>query len=120
MSCQITAAVVAGEVVIGLKGRFCFLEFALRDRIQELLKDGHREFALDLSGLSYLDSFGLAQLICIRNLIQKAGGNMKLLRPSLQVQKHLRITNLDAVFSIVNDEKPGSLGAAQMWEQKVG
>src|SRR3989442_1169948 len=103
MSCQITSTIISGEVVIELAGRFCFLEFTLRDRIQKFLEQGNNQFVLDLSNLSYLDSFGLGQLICIRKSIQQAGGNMKLLRPPGHVQKLLQITKLDTVFSIVNE-----------------
>ena len=103
MSCQITSTIISGEVVIDLAGRFCFLELALRDQIQKLLEEGNNQFVLDLSNLSYLDSFGLGQLICIRNSILQAGGHMKLLRPPRHVQKLLQITKLDAVFTIVNE-----------------
>jgi len=112
MSCEITATVISGEVIIDLAGRLCFLELTLRDRIKKLLEEGHRDFTLDLSNLSYLDSFGLGQLLCVRNSIQRAGGQINLLRPPEHVQKLLRITKLDSVFTIVNEERSLTLGAA--------
>jgi anti-sigma B factor antagonist len=103
MSCQITSSIVSGKVVVDLAGRFCFLELTLPDQIQKLLEEGNNQFVLDLSNLSYLDSFGLGQFICVWNSIQQAGGNMKLLRPPMHVQKLLQITKLDTVFSITNE-----------------
>jgi anti-sigma B factor antagonist len=89
------------EVIIDLAGRFCFLEHRLRDQIQSLLEEGNQHFVLDLSNLSYVDSFGLGQLISIRNSIQEAGGSLILLRPQRFVRELLQITKLDTVFDIV-------------------
>jgi anti-anti-sigma factor len=102
MLCQITSTIVAGEVIMDLAGRFCFLELRLRDQIRKLLEEGNRHFLLDLSNLTYLDSFGLGQLVAIQNSIQEAGGSLKLLRPPGHVQKLLQITRLDTIFDIVS------------------
>src|SRR5262245_19522764 len=112
MAFQITTTVVSGEVVVDLAGRLCFLDLWLRDHIGKLLQDGHRDFTLDMSKVSYLDSFGLGQLVSIRNSIQRAGGQLRLLQPPEHVQKLLRITKLDTVFRIVDEERSITLGAA--------
>ena|SRR5579862_5855265 len=101
MACQITSTMVSGEVIIGLPERLCFLEHRVRDQIQKLLAEGNRHFILDLSNLSYVDSFGLGQLISIRGAIQEARGTLKLLRPQRYVRQLLQITKLDTVFEIV-------------------
>ncbi len=89
-------------MIIGIAGRFCFLEHGLGDQIRKLLNEGNHDFVLDLSNLSYVDSFGLGQLICIRSSIQEAGGSLILLRPQRHMRKLLQITKLDTVFDIVN------------------
>ena len=100
MACQITSKVVAGEVIVDLGGRFCLLEHRVRDQIQNLLAEGNKHFLLDLSNLSYLDSFGLGQLLSIRNSILEASGSLKLSKPQRCVRQLLRITKLDTVFEI--------------------
>ena len=44
MSLAITSRIVSGVVIVDLSGRLCFLQFALRDQINELLEQGHRDF----------------------------------------------------------------------------
>jgi anti-anti-sigma factor len=111
MSCEIKSTVRSGEVVIDVAGRLSFLDFSLRERIEKLVKEGHREFVLDLSNLSYLDSFGLGQLVCARNSVERAGGQIKLLRPPEHAQKLLQITKLNTVFTTVNEEESRTVGA---------
>jgi anti-sigma B factor antagonist len=112
MSYQITSTVISGEVVVDLAGRLCFVDLSLRDHIGRLLQKGHRDFTLDMSKASYLDSFGLGQLISIRNSIQREGGQIRLLRPPAHVQKLLRITKLDTLFCVVDRERPLAVDAA--------
>jgi len=112
MSCEIRSTVIFGEVLIDVAGRLSFLDFSLREKIEKLLKEGHREFVLDLSNLTYLDSFGLGQLVCVRNSIERTGGQIKLLNPPDHVRKLLKLTKLDTVFSIVNEQSSITVGAA--------
>ena len=100
MTCQITSKVVAGEVIMDLAGRLCCLEYGVRDQIQNLLAEGNKHFLLDLSNLSYLDSFGLGQLISIRASVLEAHGTLKLYKPQRCVGQLLQITKLDTVFEI--------------------
>ena len=93
----------AGKVTVGAlcQPEDGFLEHRLADHIQKLLDGENQHFVLELSNLSYLDSFGLGQLICIRASIQAAGGSLKLLRPQRHIRKLFQITKLDTVFDIV-------------------
>lgn len=107
MPLSIATRIEARTVILDLSGRLCFLEVALLDRVNELLEAGHREFVLNLAAVSYLDSFGLGQLIAIWTSIGKKSGQMTLLRPTDHVRKLLQITKLDTVFQLSGQGGPG-------------
>jgi len=106
MPLSIKTRIASGVVIVDMSGRLCFLEVALRDRVNELLEAGHREFVLNLADVPYIDSFGLGQLIAIWTSIGKKSGQMTLLRPTDHVRKLFQITKLDSVFHLSGQEVP--------------
>ena len=104
MALSIMSRIVSGVVILDLSGRLCFLEITLRDRINELLEEGHRVFALNLANVPYIDSFGLGQLITIWTSIRSRGGQLILLQPTDHVQKLFQITKLNSIFPISEEE----------------
>lgn len=59
MPLSIKTRISSGVAIVDISGRMCFLEVALLDRVNELLKAGHRDFVLNLADVPYIDSFGL-------------------------------------------------------------
>src|SRR6266850_2472881 len=104
MSLAITSRIVSGVVVVDVSGKLRFLEFGLPEHINELLEEGHRDFVLNLAKVTYIDSFGLGQLITIWTSIRSKGGQLILLRPTDHVQKLFQITKLNSVFLISGEE----------------
>jgi anti-sigma B factor antagonist len=104
MPVAITSRLVSGVVIVDVTGRLCFLEVALRDQVNELLDEGHRDFVLNLAGVPYIDSFGLGQLVSIWTSIRSEGGELVLLRPTDHVQQLLELTKLNTVFHISGEE----------------
>jgi anti-sigma B factor antagonist len=100
MELKITTRVVSPNVVLDLSGRLCLLDRSLLERINSLLAEGLRDFTLDLADVSYIDSFGLGQLVTVWTSIQNRSGRVKLLRPNERVRKLLHITKLDTVFEV--------------------
>src|SRR5262245_23648328 len=103
MALTITSRIVSGNVVLDLSGRLCFLEMALREHVTAFLNQGYRDFVLNMTDLSYIDSFGLGQLVSIWTSIRNKDGHMKLVRPGEKVRKLLEITKLDTVFQIESE-----------------
>lgn len=64
------------------------------------IEDGRVHLVLDLTQVTFLDSSGLSVLVGCRNLVQKAGGTIRLVITHPNVRKVLEITALDRVFSI--------------------
>jgi anti-sigma B factor antagonist len=104
MPVSISSRIEDDVVVLDLSGRFCFLDFSLRETINVLLGESRRDFILNLTEVSYVDSFALGQLVAIWTSIRNRGGHMILLRPADRVLKLLQITKLDTVFPILRDE----------------
>jgi len=104
MPLSIKTRIASGVVFVDMSGRLCFLEVALRDRVNELLEAGHREFVLNLANVPYIDSFGLGQLIAIWTSIRSKSGQMTLLRPTDHVRRLFQITKLDTVFHLSGEE----------------
>ena len=111
MSLAVTSRLISGVVVVDVFGRLCFLEVALQREINELLEQGHRNFALNLAGVPYIDSFGLGQLVSIWTSIRSRGGELVLLRPTDHVRQLLQITKLDSIFRI-SEQEPRSITSA--------
>ena len=109
MELTITTRVVSQTVVLNLSGRLCLLDRSLHERVIALLAEGQRDFNLDLADVSYMDSFGLGQLVNIWTSIQNQNGRVRLSRPHERVRKLLHITKLDSVFEIDMNESAAAL-----------
>ena len=95
----------ASEVIIlDLAGRLWILDLPLRDLMNGLLSENKRHFVLNLTGVDYIDSSGLGQLISIWTSIRNKAGHMTVLNPTKRVQRLLDITRLDTVFEIFQTE----------------
>ncbi len=96
-----------GQVsVVEVYGKLTSLESgALRNSIDRLLKEGRRQFVLNLSGLAYLDSSGIGDLVHTYMSVIKRGGEMKVVGLSEKVEEILKITQLYQVFPEFKDER---------------
>jgi anti-sigma B factor antagonist len=73
--------------------------------IRELVKNGERKILLNLKGVSYIDSSGIGELIGALTAVQRQGGELKLVNPSPTVVDLLRITRLDTLFDVRDNEE---------------
>lgn len=95
-----------GALVLDISGRLTVLERNLSELVRQYLKAGSRQFILNLSGVTNIDSFGLGELVTVYVSVTNAGGTLKLLTPSKRVRKLLHISKLDTVFDILEDAAP--------------
>lgn len=73
----------------------------LRERLNELINKGEKDFDLDFSNCSFIDSTGLGVLVSIYKKSIEANGTFKLSSVNNpQVLKIFRLTRLDKVFDI--------------------
>jgi anti-sigma B factor antagonist len=89
---------VAGGLTLGAFG------LSLRDTVRGLLSSLRKNIVLDLSGVTYFDSFGLGQLIASNLQATTQGGAIKLMKLSRKAQDLMLLTKLCTVFAIYTDE----------------
>jgi len=95
-----------GQVsVVEVSGKLTSFESgALRNSIARLLKEGRKQILLNLSGLVYLDSSGIGDLVHTYMSVIKSGGEMKVVGLTEKVEEILKITQLYQVFPEFKDE----------------
>ena len=72
----------------------------LRERFDELLAQGEHNFVIDLTGVDFIDSSGLAAFVRLFKRVRIGEGDVKLcgLRP--EILKIFELTRLNRVFDI--------------------
>lgn len=92
-----------GTAVVTLSGRLDAVEApALRAQLTRLLARGVRCLVVDLDGVHFIDSAGLAALVRARRDCRAAGGDVFLVRPgSENAMRVFRLTQFDEVFVMV-------------------
>ena len=95
---------VAGSVVVfELRGRLTLESFGrLKHRVRTLVELGGRRLVLDLSGVSYVDSIGVSELVRSYAIIGNQGGRLVLAAIPAQVGQLLGVTRLDQIFDACN------------------
>jgi anti-sigma B factor antagonist len=96
---KVTVLDLSGKITIG-EG-----DIKLREAVNALLEEGRKNFVLNLSGVSYMDSAGIGELVACYKRAKEKGASMKLLNPSGKVQDLLILTRLQEVFDIYRDER---------------
>lgn len=92
--------------LVDVVGSFTSFEAgALRQAITGLISDKRKDIVLNLSGLEYLDSSGIGELVRNYLTVIKSGGTMKVVGLSARVEEILKITQLYKVFPEFPDEE---------------
>lgn len=96
-----------GDVsLVDLSGHLTSFEtVGLRDSISSLLAQGRKNIVLNASGLSYLDSSGVGELVRNYMTVIKRGGDMKVVGLTSKVQEILKVTKLHQVLQEFEDEE---------------
>jgi anti-sigma B factor antagonist len=105
-----------GKVVVALRGELDVAYAAAVVAQLVAVAAREREIIVDLAGLEFIDSSGVAALVRVRRHARHAGGDLLLVAPQQQVLRVLTITRLIDVFSVhaCVDEAAGSAGQSQL------
>ena len=76
----------------------------LRRAVEELVVNDSKKLAINLAGVSYMDSSGIGELVRTFTTLRKAGGRSVLFAPNKQVMMLLKMVRLDTVLDIAEDE----------------
>jgi anti-sigma B factor antagonist len=106
VSVKLNTRQVGDVTVIDVSGRITVGEgsYAIRDVVRNLTASGNRQILLNLGDVSYIDSTGIGELVAGFTSAVKAGGTMKLLSPATRVRELLRITAVNTIFDVHEDE----------------
>jgi anti-sigma B factor antagonist len=91
-----------GIAVVVLGGRVDAASVRLqRDQLQALPDRGIYRVVLDLDGVTFLDSAGMAMLVGLLKRARAAGGDVRMVEPADDSVRHiLQLTRLDLVFKM--------------------
>jgi anti-sigma B factor antagonist len=90
---------VTGDITLDKGG-----DVVLKDKVQSLLQQGHKQVLVDLSGVPYVDSAGLGQLVQAYATAKNHGGALKLMNVTKRLRDLLVVTKLLTVFETFDDE----------------
>jgi anti-sigma B factor antagonist len=96
---QIAIITVSGDITLNQGG-----DVILKDKVQSLLQQGHKQLVLDLGGVSYVDSAGLGQLVQIHATAKNNGGSLRMANVTKRLKDLLVVTKLVTVFDSYDSE----------------
>jgi anti-sigma B factor antagonist len=90
--------------ILDLNGDITFGEGSveLRKSIRRLLSEGKKNIHLNFQSVGYVDSSGIGELISTLTAINREGGELKLLNPSIRVKELLAICKLLSIEPVKN------------------
>ena len=77
---------------------------SLKEQVSGLMTSGHKHVVLNLSGVTYIDSSGLGELVSCHTTAKKHEGVLKLTNPSKKAHDLLVMTKLQMVFDVHTNE----------------
>lgn len=75
----------------------------LDQSVEKALASGRNQIILDLSGVQYMNSAGLRELVQLWKRVQNTGGTLIVANPSERVKRVLDLVGLETVFRIYSD-----------------
>ncbi len=93
-----------GAVVLDLKGKLTggTLLKRLNQTLDNFLEQGKKNFVIDLSRVTSVDSSGIGILISSYSKVKNNGGTLKLAKVTRKIENILSMTKLNLVFENYN------------------
>lgn len=103
---QTTIRHIGDIAVLDISGRITLGEenVMLRGIVRGLTDKGNKKIVLNLSGVQYVDSAGVGELVRTHTSVRNQGGQLRLVNLNKRVNDLLQMTRLSAVFDIERDE----------------
>jgi anti-sigma B factor antagonist len=100
VSIELSTRECGGQLVVALRGELDVVDAASVAASLAAVAANGRHIILDLKGLEFIDSSGLAALVRGRQRARQAGCEMHLAAPQQQVLRVLALTRLTDVFPV--------------------
>ena len=89
----------SGEALIRITGSLdAFTKDTFRDQLAILFQEGHPAISLDMSGVRYLDSTGVAGLLRAWTNARERGRHIEMINPSAHVERVLTLLGMQSMF----------------------
>jgi len=72
----------------------------LGSAMDKSVDDGKTNLVLDLSGVEYMSSAGLREMVRVLKRVKRTGGDLRIANPSERVREVLELAGLDSIFEI--------------------
>jgi anti-sigma B factor antagonist len=109
---DVTILDVTGRIDVGVALAFGAAgETPLREVIRDFARRGQKKIVLNLHDVSYIDSSGIGEVAVSVATLRNQGGDLKVVNPSMIVQKLLRLTRLDPLVIEVKPDEASALQA---------
>jgi anti-sigma B factor antagonist len=97
---------VGGVVIVDVTGKITLGDGTelLKDKVNSLVNQGHKDLVLNLAGVSYMDSAGLGVVMAAYTTAKRQGGSVKLLSLTKRITDLLAITKLSTIFETFDSE----------------
>jgi anti-sigma B factor antagonist len=104
---QISERHVGDVAIIDLSGRLVLgdSDDLLRDKVNSLVQQDHKNILVNLAQVSYMDSSGIGELVGCYTTVTRRGGALKLVGLTKRISDLLAITKLLTVFDSFDTEK---------------
>lgn len=83
----------------------CYTSPRLKRELRRALEEGHKDLAVDLTGVDYLDSTGIGVLLGVLRDVKKAEGTLTLLNPRGQVAQVLSRMGMDRLLTVEHEQR---------------
>jgi len=92
---------VDGRTIVSVGGEIdVYTAPKLRDKITELVGEGHHQLVIDMENVDFLDSTGLGVLVGRLKVLRKVGGSLRVVCTDERILRLFAITGLDRVLPI--------------------
>ena len=95
---EVTVVVLSGEMLLD-DG-----DLAFRRHIAALLNESRIKILVDLDGVTYIDSSGVGMMVAQLKMVQRNGGDIRLLRLNSRGQRLFSLLKLRSTFETFDDE----------------
>jgi anti-sigma B factor antagonist len=121
MACEVTVRQVEGVAVVDLRGRLTLGAGpdALKHEVMSLVESGSNKILVNCSGLDFMDSAGLGEMVSCCTIVTRRGGSMRLCAVPSRIQDLLRMTRLTDMLKSYANEQAGvaALGGSAAQER---
>ena len=72
----------------------------LGEAMDKSINEGQMSIVLDLSGVEYMSSAGLREMVRVLKKVRRGSGDLRIANPSDRVKEVLELAGLDSIFEI--------------------